>query len=184
VLHPEKKGPEARQSDVESMIMTNGIRAENHVGLAFLYASRRSRVENIADWHNLVGPSYEGLVHAARYYDPSLGNHFSTYAWRCMAGKVSTALKKDRSRRPTVSLEQCDEPIAPNGRSHALCIHELTEKALRRLSERERMILGRTVMGGAYHRIVAEDLGVTRQAVSETQRNALRKCREALEDSA
>lgn len=134
--------------------------------------------------HNLqmeaiLGPCFEGLVTAAKGYDPEYGTRFSTFAYRGMLNALMTFFRKEGRRGPgsvqSLSLHPVCKDPAPRAD-----VRELVEKALRPLSDRERYILVQTCAERRSGGKVGKSLGITHERVRQIRNKALGRCRRAL----
>lgn len=184
--------------------------AEENVRLAYdvvyRYKARnlavRVAVDKLGD-ERAVSEALYGLVKAARGYIPSRGFKFSTYAFPVIvrevvgAGKVCGRLterwlngKAERvpflSQFGPVGLEGDEQEFIPDGRGGDRPYGEDELKVLRaalsRIPEMERVVLVRRFFDRETLLEIGTALGVSKEAIRQTQQKALARLRQMMMD--
>lgn len=171
----------------------NGL-IEAHAWLAHSIAARASSRRATRD--ELLSAAWEGLVVAARYYDPDKGHKFSTYAtyWvrnsvrrEATAGLIrgddgrefrSEECRRLASRANRIgSIHGCDVESPPDdggdpGWADRASAEDAIEAAIGRLPDRLRTVMSR-LRCGDHRREIGDGLGVTKQRVRQLEQRAI-----------
>lgn len=167
----------------------------------------RKSYPDAPDSDELVSIGTIGLIRAAETFDYQKGNHFSTYASKCIDNQIKMHFRKIKHRQNEVYL---DEPIDHDSEGNALTIADIfgssvnveeaaqlrldTDRLYRfideELDERETEIICRRY-GIPYknsppekpltQREIAKKLGISRSYISRIEKKALEKLRARFE---
>jgi RNA polymerase sigma factor (sigma-70 family) len=155
-------------------IVTDNIKLVYHVAKAY---------RTMPCFEDLVQEGTIGLIKAAKRFDPSLGNKFSTYAIPYIRGEIlhfirdkTFALKHPRGEKPipVLSLNHClsdldssieflDTVASPEKLADPQL--ELLQEFIKTLPEKEQLLL-RMRLGGADRKVIAEKLNVSAMTVT------------------
>lgn len=156
------------------------------------------------DQDDLVSIGTIGLIRAAETFDYQKGNHFSTYASKCIDNQIKMHFRKIKH---TMTELYIDDPIESDSEGNALTIADIfssginvesdvelkinTEKLYRfisdELTDREREIIckryGVSDLDGSVckpltQREIAKEMGISRSYISRIEKRALKKLRE------
>lgn len=171
------------------------------------YIVRKSYPES-PDSDDLISIGTIGLIRAAETFDYQKGNHFSTYASKCIDNQIKMHFRKMKHRAGEVFL---DEPIDHDSDGNALTIADIfgssinveesaelridTDKLYRfifeELDDREREIIAKrygipdkngNVCRPLPQREIAKQLGISRSYISRIEKKALQKLRKRFEE--
>ncbi len=159
------------------------------------------------DPDDLVSIGTIGLIRAAETFDYQKGNHFSTYASKCIDNQIKMHFRKIKHQMTELYI---DDPIESDSEGNALTIADIfssginvendaelkinTEKLYRfiadELTDREREIIckryGVSDVDGSVckpltQREIAKNMGISRSYISRIEKRALKKLRERFE---
>lgn len=160
------------------------------------------------DADDLISIGTIGLIRAAETFDYQKGNHFSTYASKCIDNQIKMHYRKIKHQLTEVYL---NEPIDSDSEGNTLTIADIysdgtdleesvilkmnTEKLYRfideELTDRERDIICRRygiqdknglVCRPLTQREIAKKLGISRSYISRIEKKALEKLRKRFEE--
>lgn len=159
------------------------------------------------DQDDLISIGTIGLIRAAETFNYSKGNHFSTYASKCIDNQIKMHFRKIKHQLTEVSIS---DPIDADSEGNALTLADIcssdinledevllkinSEKMYRFISEelddREREIISKRYgipdKGGNIHkpltqREIAKQMGISRSYISRIEKKALDKLRTRFE---
>lgn len=164
--------------------------AAANVGLARLvcvrtFRGRRRLAAGAADLDDAVGDALLALCRAAAAFRPDLGFRFGTYAGRAVAHAASNLGRGPRHRAwaplPAGGHDPADPAPGPEESAAELDRAESARRAvallLSRLSGPQREAVELVYLRGVAQADAAASLGVTRQAINNRLREALRRMR-------
>ena len=160
------------------------------------------------DQDDLISIGTIGLIRAAETFDYEKGNHFSTYASKCIDNQIKMHFRKEKHRRTEMYI---NEPIDFDNEGNALTIADILssdvdieeEAALKmdserlyrfideELDEREREIICKRYgipdsSGNTFlpltQREIAKQLGISRSYISRIEKKALEKLKKRFEE--
>ncbi|MBQ4165601.1 MAG: RNA polymerase sporulation sigma factor SigK [Oscillospiraceae bacterium] len=156
---------------------------------------------------DLISIGTIGLIRAAETFDYQKGNHFSTYASKCIDNQIKMYFRKIKHQLTEISIS---EPIDSDSEGNALTLADIfsadinieedvllkinSEKLYRfieeELDEREREIIAKRygipdkdgkVCKPLTQREIAKELGISRSYISRIEKRALEKLRDRFE---
>ena len=137
----------------------------------------------------LVGAGYEGLLKAARSFDPSGAATFKTWAHRKIWFEIIDRIRIDTGWRRKglvrfVSLDAFDEPPPELAVEHRLELDLLDEleRALGCLDERSARVIRARFLEERTHASISAELGVSLSRSCQLEREATEALREAIRD--
>lgn len=168
----------------------------------------RKSYPDAPDSDDLISIGTIGLIRAAETFDYRKGNHFSTYASKCIDNQIKMHFRKMKHRANELYL---DEPIDHDSEGNALTIADIfgssinveesaelkidTDKLYRficeELDEREREIIAKRygipdkdgkVCRPLPQREIAKQLGISRSYISRIEKKALQKLKKRFEE--
>jgi RNA polymerase sigma factor (sigma-70 family) len=176
---PRAAGAErsAPLTDAQSRIV-----AENYP-LALFHASRMTR---LSPWR-LEGArdaAIDGLINAARRFDPSRNRPFGAFAGICIYHEILAFFNKEgRKKRGSGWIEvQLDiDGLASRRDPNPFEFGREFESLVAGLEARDRDVLRMRYARGMKLESIGDRLGLTRQRVNQIQKRALRRLRQILE---
>ena len=133
-----------------------------------------------------VSAGVEGLIRAARRYDPTMGIKFVSYAWQSVARMIVFRAEQWARGSADVSLDSIGpgdaepfQPAAPETEPADILLRERLDEALRSLPPRWRRVV-QMRSAGRRLREVAETMGVSGERVRQVEQKALARLREKL----
>lgn len=156
---------------------------------------------------DLISIGTIGLIRAAETFDYQKGNHFSTYASKCIDNQIKMYFRKIKHQLTEISIS---EPIDSDSEGNALTLADIfssdinieedvllkinSEKLYRfieeELDEREREIIAKRygipdksgrISKPLTQREIAKELGISRSYISRIEKRALEKLRARFE---
>lgn len=177
---------------------------QDNMGLVFLVAGRMKHltVDGVLEYRDLISEGVIGLIHALERFDPDKGNKFSSYAYKCIWGSMLNGHRNLHQEKWKAENSIFDVPSTtisiyqPNPNSNevrevvgmddrGLGVNLILENAnnkqvwnklLPELTKRQRQIL-LMILSGEEERHIAAQLGVTRQCISQTRVNAIKRAK-------
>lgn len=181
----------------------------DNMGLVFMMAKRMKHLTKGAtiDFEDLISDGVLGLIHALDRFDPDKGFKFSPYACRCISGymlrghrtvnqetwkalqsKYEVPCNTISMYAPSFSgvdeirevLGMDDASKSANRTMHNIHKRQVWEKLLPILTPNQRKVMELFISGKEQNEI-AELLGVTRQAVQQAKKYAIRSAKSLFE---
>lgn len=176
---------------------------------AFVWKAVRRWLWSEVDLEDMAQEGRAGLLYAIQKFDLTLGGRLTTYADHWVRQHIQKFVQNTagdiripqwRQNRGRTNLVFADRLDAPAGNFSSSTLRELIpcqdpppesmvsdaqeartlRGALDRLTERERVVIERVVMGDENGQDVATDLGISRERVRQLKEGALDKVRIAL----
>jgi RNA polymerase sigma factor (sigma-70 family) len=175
---PERAVFQERFAEVESLLI------QANLALVYKIANQIGQKFNRppSETEELVSDGICGLLRAVDGFDLSRGCQFATFAWPCSSRAILRPLKK-ASRRPKLLQEPDDGSLEllvsdPHDDLAEVDAADLFEHAKANMTARQRLVVEQLVEGQTLTQI-ADNLGVTRQAVHQSARQAAQKFKAA-----
>lgn len=153
-------------------------------------ANKYAKGTKLFDFEDLVQVGNIGLIKALEGYDPAK-SRFMTYAWYGVSNHLKEYVRKDtKVRAKSLEKDEDDNPLevedqqveSPSSRSEKGEQLAGLKKAIESLSDREKEVIQRHVMGGETLSSLGDEWGVSKVRVQQIGTKALEKLRGLLGD--
>lgn len=162
---------------------------EDNIGLAHYVAHEYEN--NGVEYEDLASIAVVGLVKAARMFDASLGYKFSTLATKCVRGEILNYFRANRKSVSAVSFEQpmvegstgftVEDVIEDdNDWVEKFIEHEDLQRALNKLSARERAVIEMRYFANMNWGNISEKMSLSKSMCQAISKESLKKLREAM----
>lgn len=177
------------------------IDPSEHLGLADTFGRRFAKANRL-DPEECVAAANLALVKAARYFDPSRGWKFSTYAVRAIRNNLlrlepSIDRRRAASRHDTLSINArntvsggtiadilpAPDPTRHEGKDHSPIDLEAVREAAQRMNQRSGDQRGSVVVYGLAHGWTLQQMSAAMGCTKENARLVLRGLRAAMGES-
>jgi len=153
----------------------------SHLGLAQSLAGRVHRQLPFVEFDDLLAAGVEGLLQAARRYDPSHGHAFSTFAYYRVRGAIYDSIRRSAPSNHTDSYDEDNvaDPWATRqdellARAHE---YERVREAVRRLPARRRRLIESHYFAGQTLKDAGAGLGISKSWASRFHSQTLGQLR-------
>ena len=144
----------------------------------------KRRLGTLVELEDLEAHGVEGLLHAARRYQPGAGASFSTFAGYRIKGAMLDALPQLGPLGQRVSADPLEEHAADGTDAETAVLSRQDQAQVRRalvhLSPQERIFVERVYFQGKSLAEVGAELGLSRSWASRIHTRALGRLRRAL----